>query len=147
MDMRRTGVPSHTLSISSGSRPLTPHTAAYSRFALLTGHGLDCTDLVIVNLSATIRSRPTSRVAPCAMVLVASKPSVPFSRRSVMDLRKKYAHKSALPLLPPARTLTHHSRILSPMAPVSFCPPRNGGFPTMASNPPFSMTSGISIGQ
>ena len=54
-----------------------PQTAAYSRLALAAGQDRLWIDRVIVKPSATIRSSPTSRVSPWAMVLVAIRPRFP----------------------------------------------------------------------
>ena len=72
---------SETRGTSSATWPDVPHTAAYSRLALPTGQDRLWIARVIVKPVSTIRSSPTSRVSPWAMVLVAISPRVPRGRK------------------------------------------------------------------
>ena len=102
-------------------------------------------DRVIINPLSTIRSRPTSRLRPCATLFVAIRPRVPDFTVSVVALRKKYVTKSALPRWPAATWFTSQSRMFVPTAPVMPDPPRKGGLPMIASKPPRSITSGTAM--
>lgn len=94
--MRRTSMSSETRGTSSATAPTVPHTAAYSRFALDAGHDRDWTARVIVKPAATIASSPTSRLSPCATVLVAISPSVPFACKSDVAPRQREADPSPM---------------------------------------------------
>ncbi len=85
--MRRTSMSSAARGTASFTGLRVPQTAAYSKFALAAGHERLWIARVIVNPSATIASRPTSRVSPCATVFVAIKPSVPIVCKSEVSSR------------------------------------------------------------